>query len=165
MARNNSWQKVTRLRETQTEVIKGLESIGNLQDGQKIMTQFLDVLVERWRKNLVKYNIGHEGDLDASFTKRATASDGVIKGRANFEYYGRFVDLGVGKGVKLSEAGGRLALTSSRPGARRRRPKKWFSGTWAYERRRLAEVYQKYVSEELLDHMEAFLEGGIKINI
>lgn len=165
MRDGKNWQKVTRLRETQTEAINGLESIGNLKKGQKIMRQFLDVLVDRWRKNIKKHKIGHEGDLDDSFKKRASASAGVIKGRANFEYYGRFVDLGVGKGVKLSEAGGRLALTSNRPGARRRRPKKWFSETWAYERQRLAEVYQQYVSEELLDHMEAFLEGEIKINI
>lgn len=129
------------------------------------MSEFLSVLIDRWRKNIKKYNIGHEGDLDASFTQRTSGSAGLVKGRAGFNYYGRFVDMGVGKGVKLAETGGRMTLTTTRHGSRGRRPKPWFSQTWGHERRRLGEIYQKYVSDELLNYTTAALEGSVKINL
>ncbi len=55
-----------------------------------------------------------------------------------FNYYGKFIDMGVGRGVKAGELD---ALKGT--GETRRRKKPWFSGTFDYQVEKLTELMEE----------------------
>lgn len=88
------------------------------------------ITVERWEEKVMQLGIGYNLDLINSFTHEViTASNGdpeLVK--FTFEYYGRMVEMGVGRGVPIAE------VPSSN-----RTPKPWYSKTFAREVHKLAE--------------------------
>ena len=58
-----------------------------------------------------------------------------------FNYYGKFVDMGVGNGVAYNELEGMKAT-----GETRRRKKPWFSGTFDYQVEKLTEILEEKYS-------------------
>ncbi len=111
------------------------------QVSKEVMQEFMPIFEERLKGNLVELNIGHEGDLDDSFQRTITANRNMVRGSLKFNFYGRFVDMGVGNGVTLTERQSGRAIRSDRRGlSGRRKPKVWFSKQYAYERQRLTEI-------------------------
>lgn len=63
------------------------------------------IVVERWERKIQQLKIYHSGKLVNSFVHfvNTQAGGNIDKIVFAFEYYGKFVDMGVGRGVKLGE--------------------------------------------------------------
>ena len=91
--------------------------------------------------------VGNTGTLLKSFKYNvlASAQGNVLKITLLFEYYGRFVDMGVGRAVKIGDV--KESITSRKLSGKmlgnRRRPKKWYSKTFHAEVMKLSEIFAK----------------------
>lgn len=162
------WQAASRFVETKTDSFgeEEFSSIVNSGKGEEIMKEFLKILAERFRKKIKEMKIGHEGDLQDSFRGTVKKSSSEIRGRMNYNYYGRFVNLGVGKGVTLAEMKSGVSLTKGRKGkTTRRKPKPWYSDTLPYETHRLSEIYAEAVSVDAGAKLAAQLNAKIEIKV
>jgi hypothetical protein len=73
----------------------------------KTLKDWADIVLERFELKISKLQVNDTGELLKSFTSqlyRDSAGD-VEKITFTFLYYGRFPDMGVGKGVKFGQAG------------------------------------------------------------
>jgi len=110
----------------------------------EIADAWAKITVQRWQKNIRKLKIGNSKTLYNSFANDVigAANGDLIKIDFTFQYYGKFVDMGVGKGTKLSD--GKQSRTSRRVGVNmlggRRGPKKWYSRTLFAETMKLTEI-------------------------
>ena len=97
-----------------------------------------------WEEKLLKFKIGKSGHLENSFSQ-------VVKGSAQgenitiifkFLYYGRFVDMGVGKGTTIADVGQNKTsrYLNGKMVGNRRIPKKWYSRTLMAESTTLKEI-------------------------
>jgi len=92
------------------------------------------ITVERWEEKITQLGIGNSTVLINSFTHQIISDS---KGnpeliRFAFQYYGRMVEMGVGRGVPLAEV----------PNSNRK-PKPWYSKTFAREMYKLTEHLAK----------------------
>lgn len=100
--------------------------------------------IRDWWKEQGRKDIGITGRLGRSFkfTTMFDASGELVEVRFNFKFYGRFLDMGVGKGTKLSDV--KENATSRRLEGRgignARRPKKWYNQPFYYNYNKLAEL-------------------------
>lgn len=96
-----------------------------------MVDKWTDQLRNDLRAAIVKKKIGDTGNLSKNLRfKIVHAANGdPVKVIFDMEYYGRMVDMGVGKGVKLGDVKGNYALARAN-GLKGRRPKKWFSKTF-----------------------------------
>lgn len=124
------------------------------------------------QQEIVKKKIGVNGDLLRSFEHRVkVGAGGAVSGvTIGFYYHGRFVDMGVGKGIKLENVKGNAevwrSLTSGeRKGVRRRQPKKWYSPTMYYEYQRLAELLRDKYSLSIPARIEYTLSERIELKL
>lgn len=171
-----SWQVQTRARPGNEGAGNTLNTIhkdgfsGDLQTiiqngvGLRIMRLFMDIVRERLQRAILREKIGHEGDLSDSIESAAWKKSGSLGGRVKFNYYGRFVDMGVGKGVTLSEATSGVSLTRGRRGnGRRRTAKKWYTPTIARERGQLAKIMAAAQASDLAQQTAARLRATINL--
>jgi hypothetical protein len=100
--------------------------------------------IKIWKEKITKLRIGQTGELETSFDNSifgtAENSDMVIK--FQFLYYGKFVDMGVGRGTRINdikENKTSRALYGKMLG-NRRRPKKWYGKTFYAEVATLKEI-------------------------
>ena len=107
------------------------------------------ITIQLWRKNMSRMKIGQNssGDLYRSFKFKVIAASGGNVDRIEFafNYYGKFLDMGVGKGTKLGDrpvSKGSRVLADKMLGSVRK-PKKWYSRTFYGEAHRLFEILQK----------------------
>ena len=152
-----SWQRASRQSGWQNASVENISKLTSGDQGKKLMDGFLAVLIDRWRKNIRKMDIGYEGDLDASFRKSSRVESGRIKGTTSHNYYGRFIDMGVGNGVEIEDQ------QAGRAG--NRKPKPWYIDSWSYEKHRLAEVFQDAVANVILNETAAGLEGSVPLQL
>jgi len=107
------------------------------------------IVIERWLEKIERLKIHHSYQLADSFVWDVhTAANGEPDKIAfAFNYYGKFVDMGVGNGVTIDDVG---ELNTSRRinGAtayNRRRPKPWYTKTFAGQVKQLAKIMaEKY---------------------
>jgi hypothetical protein len=110
----------------------------------KIATAWARITVKVWREKIVKLKVIDSNKLWQSFTADVIgqAGDDDLKIQFAFEFYGKFVDMGVGKGTPIGGVK-ENAISRRLEGkflGNRRRPKKWYSKTLAAEVSRLAEL-------------------------
>lgn len=90
-----------------------------------------EIVVERWENKISRLRIYKSGDLARSFThhviSNANGNPELIE--FTFLYYGKFVDMGVGNGIKYGEVEGS-----------NRRPKEWYSKTFFSEIEKYKEI-------------------------
>ena len=114
---------------------------------REIAQAWAKITIIKWKKKLASNRIGNTGTLLRSFKYNVLASAGgnVLKITLLFEYYGRFVDMGVGKGVKIGDVKESAASRklSGKMLGNRRRPKKWYSKTFHAEVMKLSEIFAK----------------------
>ena len=114
---------------------------------REIAQAWAKITIIKWKKKLASNRIGDTGTLLKSFKYNvlASARGNVLKITLLFEYYGRFVDMGVGKGVKIGDVkeSATLRTLSGRMLGNRRRPKKWYSKTFHAEVMKLSEIFAK----------------------
>jgi len=69
---------------------------------REIAQAWAKITIIKWKKKLASNTIGDTGSLLRSFKYNvlASAQGNVLKITLLFEYYGRFVDMGVGRGVR-----------------------------------------------------------------
>lgn len=134
---------------------------------EKTMRGFVAVNSDKLRKSArITWKAMHSGDLDDSFSTRVTKRGANVVGQVRFNFYGRFVDMGVGRGLTLVEAQTGRALTSSRnPGRIARKPKPWFTNVMAAERHRLTEVFAERIAEKMQESiMNCLPDGELELN-
>ena len=86
--------------------------------------------VKDWKTNLQKMRIGKTGQLAHSFqTKMLINESGFSRADFSFLFKGRFVDMGVRKGISIGDV--------NKSKARRKR---WYSKTLAHSVNRLPEI-------------------------
>jgi len=113
---------------------------------EKLVREWARITVDRWQEKMRKLKIADSGRLMQSFmhTVIHNAEGDISKIDFAFEYYGKFVDMGVGKGVKIEDVK-ELGMSRREDGRRtgnRRRPKKWFNKTFYAEMMKLKELTQ-----------------------
>ena len=97
-----------------------------------------DIVIKNWRRKITELDIGVTGALYDSFQFEVLSHAGGNPERIDFayEYYGRFVDMGVGRGVYVGNPGD--VKTS-------RKAKKWYSPVIYAQTQRLSELLaEKY---------------------
>lgn len=98
-----------------------------------------DIVIDNWLSNLSKLRIGYYFQLEQTLTHEILgASTGKLPTAVQFSFalYGKFVDMGVGKGVKLEDV---------KSADNRRKPKKWYSKTFYSESLKLSSILgEKY---------------------
>ncbi|VXC44323.1 hypothetical protein [Sphingobacterium multivorum] len=123
-----------------------------------ILSDWLRIFLEKLRRELKLKNIGKTQALSNSIKGELLRNGGDISAvLAKFSMYGRFVDMGVGNGVKAYE---RKSNSADRTAAKRygaivsyssRKPKKWIN------KRKMAEVYRlsEILAESVLSELTA----------
>ena len=95
-----------------------------------------DIVIERWETKIQRLNIRHTGKLADSFHQhvqtQANGNPELIV--FTFEYYGKFVDMGVGRGVTFEQ----VEFSN-------RRPKAWYSKVFFSQLEKLKDILsEKY---------------------
>ena len=112
------------------------------------------IVIKRWESKISQLGIGSTGNLAKSFLQHVFTQSGgdPEKIEFTFNYYGKFVDMGVGKGVKMGQSG---------KGSRN--PKPWYSKTFYSEVKRLGEILsQKYAYEAQTSILNNIETNGTK---
>ncbi|MBE0663736.1 MAG: hypothetical protein IH597_14875 [Bacteroidales bacterium] len=96
-----------------------------------------DIVMDNWLDKIDKLKIGLSWQLEDSLKSTLISNAGGLPERVEFtfNYYGKFVDMGVGKGVTIDMVKDRSD--------HRRRPKKWYSATMYAEIIKLREILAK----------------------
>lgn len=121
-----------------------------------------EIVIDRWLDRLAKLNIGYYFQLEDSLTYDLIGSTDMIREiRFIFNYYGKFVDMGVGKGIKLEDVSeNRIARRGD--GGSARRPKKWYSKVFYAQVMRLSEIIaQKYGAAAVLGIIENYDDNAL----
>jgi hypothetical protein len=118
--------------------------------------------VKDWQKSIQKMRIGVTNDLYNSFINSLVQQSGgdVEKLIFIYKYYGKFPDMGVGRGVKVGDiAENRTVrgLTGQKIG-RGRRAKKWYNKPFYSNLNRLsvilAEKYGTHIANTIVNEIE-----------
>ncbi|HRZ20925.1 MAG TPA: hypothetical protein P5184_04610, partial [Bacteroidales bacterium] len=98
-----------------------------------------DIVIKNWLTKIDQLRINYSYQLSDSFLHHIVANAGGDLQRIEFAfaYYGRMVDMGVGKGVKIA------MVKERRFEGFRRRPKPWYSVTLYSEVKKLREILQR----------------------
>jgi hypothetical protein len=96
-----------------------------------------DIVTDNWFDKIDKLKIGYSFQLEESIRFELIGNSGNMPERVDFTFnhYGKFVDMGVGKGVEIGDVKDR--------GESRRRPKKWYSKTMYAQIIKLREILAK----------------------
>lgn len=109
----------------------------------RVAADWAMITIDRWREKIDQMNIGQSGKLFGSFVSNIIRnSDGnPAKIELAFLYYGKFVDMGVGKGTRIGTLQDEKILRGRAAHFRTaRKPKRWYSKTKGAETRALAEL-------------------------
>ena len=117
---------------------------GIIDDRNRYCQAWAMMMVEIWVEKANAYSIHHPGDLVKSFAYDVYSAAGgeVDKITHAFNYYGRFVDMGVGRGVKYGESA-----------ASNRKAKPWNSETYWRSVQVLTEKMAELYGEEFQSYV------------
>jgi len=104
-------------------------------------------VIERWELEIVRLGINNTGQLLRSFTSEiiTQANGNVDRIIFAFEYYGKFIDMGVGRGVTVAE----VAQSG-------RTPKPWYNTVFFGQVKRLGEILaEKYSKAAIMAIVES----------
>lgn len=134
----------------------------------KVISDWARYTIERLQKSIDKRRIGDTGSLRYSqlYNLAALANGGVEAVKLEFNYYGKFLDMGVGRGQKIESVKSNREVYNLVGGGRR--PKQWFSKTLWGEVAALTELLSvkygvqgtKIVKDAIEDRVRNY--GGIK---
>jgi hypothetical protein len=115
-----------------------------------------DIVITIWLNKIDQMNIHYSYQLADSFVNHVIshANGDVQKIEFAFNYYGKFVDMGVGKGVSLEDV---------QSGNTSRKPKPWYSKVFYSEVQKLASLMaQKYARKATLAIVENIDDNAAK---
>lgn len=133
-----------------------------------------DIAVERFQKEIQtkvygarrssrKRKLRQSGSLKQRWWSQTSVADAGNRVRLEFLQYGRFVDMGVGKGVDIHQA--RYARVRRNGEKQTRRPKKWYSRRKGFETHRLRELLTRYHVNLPIDLIENALTGDLTLTV
>lgn len=132
----------------------------------KEIDAWADIAIERFQKVLKQKKIGVTGNLYRSFEKEVQKSGGNVQAVfIRFAMYGRFRDMGVGRGMKAHEREtNRWNLIANKAyGAdveySRRRPKRWFNKPKMAQIYRLREILAESVGHAMVANLQEGFQG------
>lgn len=111
------------------------------------------IVIERWETKIQALKIGHTGNLAKNFTMHVftQANGDPQKIEFAFEYYGKFVDMGVGRGIPLGKV-------ESVNNYRKRKP--WYSPVFFGQVKEFARILaEKYGIKGQLNIVTSFKES------
>ena len=116
--------------------------------------QWADIVIERWQKRMAALDIGDTGELLRSFQAQVASDSNGDPSKITFTflYYGRFPDMGVGRGVTLADVPDE-----------RRKPKPWYSKTFLGEVVKLGRFMAAKYGMDAADAISAFSDGLVGI--
>ncbi|GAA3954149.1 hypothetical protein [Hymenobacter algoricola] len=124
-----------------------MSTILDLATAEKEMAlKWLEFTVAGFVKNMRQLRIKDTGALMASFKKQVIATaDGRLQLDLSYALYGKFIDMGVGRGMGLGVKKGDDGfdrIRNSRGQLKRygRKARKWYSKELAFQTKRLAEL-------------------------
>lgn len=114
--------------------------------------KWAEFVVKDWQKKIKSLKIGKTDAFTRSFAENLFRNSGgdIDKVALQFLFYGRFVDMGVGKGVRWDDVG-ELKMSRKYDGRQtgnRRKPKRWYSQNLFYSTRKLAELLSERYAEK-----------------
>lgn len=125
------------------------------------MQYFVKYSAERLQKSILAHDARHSGDLYESVKTTVTSGSSRVAGSIRFNWYGRFVDMGVGNGVTLIEKQTGRALTTNRnPSRITRKPKPWLSSVWPGQVRRMSEILARDIALATGENLIEILPSG-----
>ena len=110
-----------------------------------------EIVIERWERKIKQLRIRHTGSLLQSFHQHVNTQSNGNPDRIilTFNYYGKFVDMGVGKGVPHAK----VELSN-------RKAKPWYSKTFYSQLMKLSEILQVKYREKaqmvIISEIESF---------
>jgi hypothetical protein len=116
-----------------------------------------DIVTDNWLDKIDKLKIGYSFQLGDSIGYELIGNSGGLPERVefSFKYYGKFVDMGVGRGVTLDMVRDRSDHT--------RRPKKWYSKQMYAQIFKLRDILgKKYGSIGAITIIENFDDNALR---
>lgn len=145
---------------------------------QYTLKKWMKITIKELRDSLRKKRVReYSGDLYRSFTGQIYyGADGMpTKVTIGFMFHGRFIDMGVGRGVKMENVKSNLQAwraltrgereTGRKAGQEPRKPKKWYSPTIYREYQRAAEILAGKYGIEIPARFESFMTQDVNIAI
>lgn len=108
---------------------------------------FAKIVIERWEQKVMAMKINRSGKLANSFYQyvQTQANGNVDFILFTFEFYGKFVDMGVGRGIKTEEV--QFSL---------RKPRRWYSKVFYSQVIKLKDILkEKYEMKTIGGIMES----------
>jgi len=112
----------------------------------EVAKKWLDITIANFIDNMRKLRIQDTGALMASFQKQVVGSaEGRLQLRLSYALYGKFVDMGVGRGMgagitKKDDGYDRIRKTRGQLRRHTRKPRNWYSRELSYQTKRLSEL-------------------------
>jgi hypothetical protein len=109
----------------------------------EVAKKWLDITISRFIENMRTLRIQDTGALMASFQQQVVGSaEGRLQLRLSYALYGKFVDMGVGRGMGAGVRQGDDGYDRIRRQLRRhtRQPRNWYSRELSYQTKRLSEL-------------------------
>ena len=122
-----------------------------------------EIVIKTWLQKIIRLNINYSHALYNSFVHHVITNANGNPERIEFafNYYGKFVDMGVGNGIKLQDSQAFAAA-----GLNKRHAKQWYSKTFYAQlqilKELLAEKYATKASQVILINLESFDADGNK---
>lgn len=131
---------------------------------RKVISDWARYTIERLQKSIDRYKIGYTGSLRYSILYQLASLAGSTSGvNLEFNYYGKFVDMGVGRGQKIESIKSNREVYNLVGGGRK--PKKWFSKTLYGELAALREIMASKYGELGTQILKESIEQHISINL
>jgi hypothetical protein len=111
-----------------------------------VAKKWLDITISNFIDNMRKLRIQDTGALMASFQQQVVGSaEGRLQLRLSYALYGKFVDMGVGRGMGAGVRQGddgydRLRRNRGQLRRHTRKPRNWYSRELSYQTKRLSEL-------------------------
>jgi hypothetical protein len=129
------------------------DPISHQHSRAELIDKWAQITAERLQKSLVKKKIGVTGSLNYSllYMLKGAAGGDITSIIHEFNYYGRFVDMGAGKGQKIGDVKDNGVMIGIKGESAGRRPKKWYSRTYWAEMNELQELLMIKYGEQAQD--------------
>lgn len=142
---------------------------------EELAQQWLAITIDRFRKSIVKKKIRNYSGADSlinSFVGQLKQAGGgsISAALIKFKAAGRYVDMGVGRGVPIGSQKSKADYYKYRNKLGqlhkyRRKAKKWYGKTLSSETMRLGELMAEHFGINAVQLIESSIKGELKINI
>ncbi len=138
-------------------------------NNEQLLSDWARYTVYKLYEALNGFMIDINGPLFRSIQTELVKSGGDVEAvLLKFLQYGRFVDMGVGRGVPIGSAGsGAFSAARNADGklkAYRRKPKHWYSKTWYAEVQKLKDLFVKEFGKDIPVAIHDALTVDIQLN-